>query len=59
MNFYSFNRRTDMYLKSLNRASNLARAIAKRESVPQLGKSFMDLYFNNVIAIFNYTLKFC
>lgn len=51
--FYFFNRRTDMYLKSLNRASSLAKAIAERKTVPQLGKKLWIIILWNVLTIFN------
>lgn len=50
---YFFNRRTDMYLKSLNRASSLAKAIAERKTVPQLGKKLWIIILWNVLTIFN------
>lgn len=46
VNFLS--RRTDSYLKSLNKASDLTKAIAERKTVPQLGESLIG---------FDYTLK--
>lgn len=42
-----------MYLKSLNRASNLAKAIAERKPVPQLGKNLWNLILFNILIIFN------
>lgn len=50
---YFFNRRTDMYLKSLNRASSLAKAIAERKTVSQLGKKLWIIILWNVLTIFN------
>lgn len=55
---YFFNRRTDMYLKSLSRASNLAKAIAERKTVPQLGKNLWIIILLNCLTIFNYRWNF-